>query len=52
MQHYFTLLWLLMMAHFVTRATPINIIDDKSHILALKSSRDYLTNHAMLKSHH
>ena len=38
--------------HFVTRTTPINKIDGKSHKTELKSSRNYSTNHTKSKLHH
>jgi len=39
------------MTHFVTRATPIEDIDSKSHKTSQKSSRDYSTSHLKSKSH-
>ena len=38
--------------YFVTRATPIDDIDSKSHKTELKSSRNYSTNHTKSKSRH
>ena len=38
--------------HFVTRATTIDNIDDKSHKTELKSRRNYSTNHRKCKSCH
>ena len=42
-QPYLSLLWLLLATHFVTRVTPIDDIDVKSHKTELKSSRNYST---------
>ena len=44
--------WLLLAAHFVTRARPIDDIDGKSHKTKLKSSRNYSTNHFKSNSCH
>ena len=51
-QPYLSLLWLLLTTHFVTRVTPIDEIDGKSHKTELKSSRNYSTNHLKSKSRH
>ena len=37
-QPYLSLLWLLLVTHFVTRVTPIDDIDGKSHKTELKSN--------------
>ena len=44
-QPYLSLLWLLLAMHFVTRVTPIDDIDGKSHKMKRRSSRNYSTNH-------
>ena len=51
-QHYLSLLWLLLAMHFVTRVTPIDDIDSKSHKTELKSSHNYSTNHLKSKLRH
>ena len=38
--------------HFITRTTPIDDIDGKSHKTELKSRRNYSTNHINSKSRH
>ena len=48
----YRLLSLLLATHFVTRVTPIDDIDGKSHKMELKSSYNYSTNHLKSKSHH
>ena len=47
-QPYLSLLWLLLATHFVTRVTPINDIDGKSHKTVLKSSHNYSTNYLII----
>ena len=37
--------------HFVTRATPVDDIDGKSHKIELKSSRNYSTNYINANSY-
>ena len=44
-QPYLSLLWLFLATHFITRVTPIDDIEGKSHKAELKSSRNYSTNH-------
>ena len=51
-QPYLSFLWLLLVTHFVTRATLINDIDDKSYTTELKSHHNYSTNHMKPKSRH
>ena len=43
-QLYLSLLWLQLVMHFVTKATTIDDIDDKSYKTEVKSSRNYSTN--------
>ena len=48
---YLSLLLLQLAIHFVTRATPIDEIDGKSHKMEPKSFHNYSTNHLKSKLH-
>ena len=51
-QPYLSLLWLLLAMYFVTRVTPFDNINGKSHKMELKSCRNYSTNYLKSKSCH